>query len=107
MIVAVASNPLLTTAGGSFSAVSFSAASLSVLGAGFRLRWEISFPILFSCGEVFSSGQNGTAESFPSRNKGVTNAIDFGCRATTLDGTGIESVSCLFSIVNIWLSDCN
>ena len=99
----VAINPFLSTAGRSFSAVSLSAVS----GAGFGLRREISFPILFSCGEVFSSGQNGTAESFPSRNKGVTNAIDFGCRATTLDGTGIESVSCLFSIVNIWLSDCN
>ena len=102
----VAINPF-NTADGSFSAASFSAASLSVSGAGFGSRREISFPILFSCGEVFSSGQNGTAESFPSRNKGVSNAIDFGCRSTTLDGTGIESVSCLFSIVNIWLSDCN
>jgi hypothetical protein len=75
MTVAAASNPLLNTAGRSLSAVSFSAASLSV--------------------------------SFPSRNKGVTNAIDSGRGATTLDGTGIESVSCLFSIVNIWRSNCN
>jgi hypothetical protein len=89
MTEAAASNPLLTTAGGSFSAVSFSAASLRVSDVGFGLRREISFPILFYCGEVFSSGQNGTAEAFSSRNKGVIVAIDFGCRATTLDGTGI------------------
>ena len=92
----VAINPF-NTADGSFSAASFSAASLSVSGAGFGSRREISFPILFSCGEVFSSGQNGTAEAFPSRNKGVAVAIDFGCGATTLDGTGTESVSCSFS----------
>ncbi len=88
----VAINPFNTADG------SFSAASLSVSGAGFGLRREIGFPIPFGCREVFSSGKNGTAKAFPYRNKGVTDAIDFGCRATTLDGTGIESVSSLFSI---------
>jgi hypothetical protein len=99
----VAINPFLSTAGRSFSAVSLSAVS----GAGFGLRREISFPILFSCGELFSSGQNGTAEAFPSRNKGVTTAIDFGCGATTLDGTGIGAISCLFSVGENWCSNCN
>jgi hypothetical protein len=104
----VAINPFLSTAGGSFSAVSLSdALSSAAWTAGFGSQREISFPILFRCGELFSSGQNGTAEAFPSRNKGVAVAIDFGCGATTLDGTGIESVSCLVSAVEVWCSNLN
>jgi hypothetical protein len=52
----VAIHSFLNAAGGSFAAAP---------SVGFRLRREISFPTLFLCGELFSSGQNGAAEASP------------------------------------------
>ena len=94
----VAIHTFLNIAGGSFSAVP---------SAGFGLRREISFRILFPCGELFPSGQNGSAEAFLSRNKGVTNANHLGYRSTTLDGTGIGTTRWLVSAEKIWLFNCN
>jgi hypothetical protein len=86
------------------------ALSVSLSGpstAGFRLRREITFPILVPCGGLFSSGQNGTPEASRLGNEEVTTDDGLDGGSTTLDGTGILGISCLFSACKIWLFDFN